>query len=187
MRSHSDWALSSFCKRGDNEGKPHLLYLLPMILGLLPPAPYHSLMPLIWILIPAPPQTRPSTSGNSLGGGGSHMCPQVSVPSHHLVVVGPPSSAAQCFSATQCPLPWAQLCPPGTTGSVLQLRRGTGGAKAVKCSGKRQRMPPRLCACQPVGFHGPFPSAQIVYIGYKKTALPILIHGPPSFPWNLNI
>ena len=115
------------------------------------------------------------------------MCPQVSLLSHHLVVVGPPSSAAQCFSATQCPLPWAQLCPPGTTGSVLQLRRGTGGAKAVKCSGKQQRMPPPLCVCQPVGFHSRFPSAQIVYIGYKKTALPILIHGPPSFPWNLNI
>lgn len=34
---------------------------------------------------------------------------------------------------------------------------------------------------QPVGFHSHFPSAQIVYIGYKKTALPILIHWPPVF------
>ena len=73
------------------------------------------------------------------------MCSQVSLPSHHLVVVGHPSSAAQGFSAGQCPLPWAQLCPPGTTGSVLQLRRGPGDAEAAKRSGKQQRMPPPLC------------------------------------------
>ena len=48
----------------------------PMIWGLLPPALSHSLVPLIWILIPAPPQTRPRISGNSLGGGGAHMCSQ---------------------------------------------------------------------------------------------------------------
>lgn len=91
-------------------------------------------------------------------------------------------SAAQCFSATQCPLPRTAVSP-GTTGSVLQLRRGHRRVPKHEMLFTASSRPPLCGYVQPVGSLVIFLLPRGFILGYK-TALPICIF---SFPWNLNV
>lgn len=122
-----------------NERKANLLGLLPMFLGLLPPAPSYPLMPLI--SDPSYPQKFPSYLW--VFPRVSHMYSQTSLASLHLVLVGhlPFAALAPIFSV----LSLGHCCVHQAPQSLLQQRKSLEGAKTMSCCSIHwQRMPLHL-------------------------------------------